>query len=73
LKNDNQGLLTNRNRGCSLGCDDGFDNDYDVNRVLYFANDGTVEWDEVEDSVNHYDSVFIHTLHKLNDDDEFGC
>ncbi len=71
VENAEHGLITNINAAFSLGCDDGFDNDYDVNQLLHFAIDGDFEWDELDDAVISYDIGFIHTLYKLNDDDEF--
>ena len=56
-----------------IGCADGWDNNYNANKILTLSSMATIEWgwDKVADCAKCYDIGFMHTLVKLNDDDDF--
>jgi hypothetical protein len=53
----------------TYGCDDGYDNGYHSSICREMAQDGDIEFDEIDKYVEYYDIGFMHTLNKLNDDD----
>ena len=71
IEDNRRDLIDNKIRAFTLGCDDGFDNDYHSSDMINLAQSGVIEYDEIEVCAAHYDIGFMHTLNKLNDDDEF--
>ena len=71
IEDDWEGVLDCYSWTFNLGCEHGWENDYNANCILSLAQDGRIEWDEVADCAKCYDIGFMHTLYKLNDDADF--